>query len=113
VEAPVGLGVLEEPVAVSVHLSRVSQVFFPALLEVILINEVLSRVVRGIDIDALDFVEVGFLQYLEGLQVVPFNIQVAGILPVHTLFLDRPQGFVGGQVSKEHGFLFAGPGELL
>lgn len=68
-EAAVGPGVLEEPVAVTVHLSRFGQVLDPALLEIIFVNEVLPGVVRGVDIDALDLVEVGlaisFQQSLE------------------------------------------------
>ncbi|MFA5182444.1 MAG: hypothetical protein WC405_14075 [Syntrophales bacterium] len=59
-----------------VDLSRVAEVGVEIFTVVVGIDEIVSRVVRGIDVDHLDLPEIGFLKELQDLQVVTLDEEV-------------------------------------
>ncbi len=79
----VAFGVLHHTVAFFIKLTTVSKVFICVLGEVILIHKVVTRVVRRINVNHLDFTEIGFLQQLQHFKVVTLNIEVFGSVKIH------------------------------
>ena len=57
----VTLGVLHHTVSIFIVLPTVGKVLIRTLSKVVLINKVISRIVRRIDVDHLDLAEIGFL----------------------------------------------------
>ena len=84
-ETAVALGIGDETVALLVKLSRVGEVFGRRLRKVILIDKVIARVVRRIDIDHLHLVEIGLLQALQHIEVVTLDVEVLRVVEVHAL----------------------------
>ena len=62
--------------AFAVRLSRHGLVVADGIMEVIFVNEILSRVVRRIDVDHLDLAIVGALQELQHLEIVTLDVEV-------------------------------------
>ena len=130
-ETTVTLGVLYHTVAVLVKLPAVSKVLIRALGKVILIHKVITGVVRRINVDHLDFAEIGFLQELQHFEVVALNIEVFGGIKVHAasaairfslticpsgncfIFANRAQRLIDRGIGKKNGLLLVRPSELI
>lgn len=113
VEARVGFVVDLHAVAVLIDMAAFLFVFVEALLEVVIVDEVIPRIIRRIDVNHLDLAEVAFLQQLERVEVVALDVEVLRRVPVLAFFFDRAQRFLDGRVRLDKGGLFAYPGEFI
>ena len=84
-EAPVGIGVLEQTVFVLVVHSHLLVFFFLRAHEIIGVDKVVAGVVRRINVDHLDLAEIAFLQELENFQIVALDVEVFGGVPILAL----------------------------
>jgi hypothetical protein len=84
-EASIRLRVCAELSPFGVNLPGVLQLGLQALGVVIRVDEVVSRVVGGIDVDHLDLAQIRLLQELEDLEVVALDDQVLGGVEVDAL----------------------------
>ena len=50
--------------------------------EGILIDEIMARIVRGIDVNHLDFAEIRFLKEFQYVQIVSLNVEIFCGIPV-------------------------------
>ena len=73
VETALGFGVDGETEALFVGLAGEAQVFLEALAVVVGIDEILSCVIRRVDVDHLDLTDIGFLEELEDFEIVSLN----------------------------------------
>ena len=112
-EAAVGLGVGHQAAALLVVVAALGVVFRACLGEVVVVNEVVTRVVRGIDVDQLHLAGIGFAHDLEGLEVVTLDVEVLGRIPVLGLLGAGAHGLLGGTARLELGLALAGPSELI
>ena len=65
------------------------QVLICALGKVIFIHKVISCVIRSINVDHLDFAEIGFLQQLQHFEIVALNIEAVSYTHLFAL-LGKP-----------------------
>ena len=72
--------------------------FIGGFSEIIMINKIVASVVWRIDVDELDHAGVVLAQELQCVEVISFDVQVLGGIPVLAAFFDRSQGF--GDASK-------------
>ena len=130
-ETTIALGVLHHTVAVLIVLPAVSKVLICALGKVILVYKVASGVVRRINVDHLDFAEIGFLQELQHFEVVALDIEVFGGIKVHAasaairfslticpggncfIIANRAQRLIDRGIGKKNGLLLVRPSELI
>ena len=130
-ETAVALGVLHHTIAIFIVLSTVSKVLIHVLSKVVLIHKIVTRVVRRINVNHLDFTKIGFLQQLQHFKVVTLNIEVFGGIKVHAasaairfsltvcpggncfIFTNRTQRLVDGCIGKQNGLFLVRPSELI
>ena len=130
-ETAVAFGVLHHAVALFIELTAVGKILIRTLSKVILIHKVVAGVVRRINVDHLDFSEIGFLQQLQHFEVVALNIEVFGGIKVHAasaairfsltvcpggncfIFTNRTQRLVDGCVGKQNRLFLVRPSELI
>ena len=107
-----GLGVRGEALAVR-SLTGLLEVAGERIGEVVFVDEVVPRVVRGIDVDHLDLAQIRLLEELQDFEVVPFDDQVAGLVLVDALASLRAERTEGGALRRFDCLGFAGPGEAV
>ena len=88
----IALATAHESVSLLIHVASSLVIFTLALLEVIVIHEVVARVVRRVDVNHLHLAEVRLLEEFEGFEVVALDIDVLGVVPIHTILWHRAQG---------------------
>ena len=76
------LRVRREFLTLFINLFRPLEVCTQTLLEIVRVDEVFAGVVRWIDVDHLDLAVVMLLQNLQHFQIVAFNKDVLGGVPV-------------------------------
>ena len=81
--------------------------------ERVLVHEIIARVVRRIDVDHVDLTVVRALQQLEYLEVVAFNVQVLGGVPVHAFLFEWAQRGCGWSLRLPDGLMLSGPSKRI
>lgn len=112
-ETTIRIRVLHKAVAKFIHIARLLIIFLSTLFEVIVINEVIARVVRRIDINHLHLAQIRLLQQLQSVKVVALDVNVLRVLPIHTPLRHRAQRLVDGRRSLTTGGLLAHPCKLV
>ena len=84
-EATVAFRVGNETVALLVNLPGVGEIFGRGLRKVIFIDKIVARVIRWVYINHFHFVEIGFLQALQHVEVVALDVKVLRIVEIHAL----------------------------
>ena len=87
----IGVEVAAQAVAFLIEVAHRLIHFLTAHSEVIIVNEVITGIVGGINIDHLHLAKVSTLQELEYLKVISFDIEVLRLVPVHTTLHDGAQ----------------------
>ena len=102
VEATVRLGVRDEPVARPRRLwPERREVLRRRLGEVVVVDEVVARVVRRVDVDELDLAEVRLLEQLQRVEVVALDEEVLRGVEVDGLLADRAERLGDRRVGGE------------
>ena len=112
-ETPITFCILNKPIALFVELPAIGKILIRTLSKVILINKVVSCVVRRINVDHLDFAKIGFLQQLQHFEVVALDIEVFGGVKVHTFLTAGAQRLIDRGIGKKNGLLLVRPSELI
>lgn len=87
--------------------------FIGGFSEIIMINKIVASVVWRIDVDELDHAGVVLAQELQCVEVISFDVQVLGGIPVLAAFFDRSQGFGDGFAGQSFRLALARPCELV
>jgi hypothetical protein len=88
-------------------------VIFDVVAEVIFINEVIAGVVGWVDVDKFDLARVGLLEELENFEVVAFDHQVLGGVPVNAVLRAGAERAVGRAEGDLAGLALAEPVEAV
>ena len=80
-EAPITFAVLYETVSFLIGLSAIARIIFGTLGKIIFIDKIISRIIGRVNINHLHLAEIGFLQQFQGIQIVPFDIDILAIYP--------------------------------
>ena len=83
-KASITFRILYHSVTVIVELSAVLKIFSCTLRKIIAINEVVTSIIRWVNINHLNFAEICFLQQLQYLKVVALNIKVFSSIEIYT-----------------------------
>ena len=84
-----------------------------SLSKIIIINKIISGVVRWVDINHLHLPEICFPQDLQHLEIIPFNVKILSIIEIHTLHPARPQSRRSPDIRLPDGLPLVRPGELI
>ena len=101
------------PVPVLVHHAAVFFVFRERLLKIIIVDEIVPRIIRRIDINHLDLPKITLLQQLQRLKIIPLNIQILRRVPVLAFLYARPQRLANGTIRFDNGCFLPDPRELV
>ena len=82
-------------------------------IKTIVIDEIIPRIIRRIDIDHLHLPQVRLLQELQCLQIIPFDIEILRLLPVLALLGDGAQGLADRAVRLDDRLFLPDPGEFI
>lgn len=105
VVAAVGFGVG------TAFLSGLLLVILDWVIEFVVVHEVVAGVVWRVNVDQLDLAMVGALEQFQDFEVVAFDVEVLGGVPVDAFVLLRAQGRGGGSLGLADGVALARPGE--
>lgn len=83
------------------------------LRKVIVVNEIMTRVVRWVDVDHLDLARIRVAKELQRVEVVALDVEILGSIPVNALFRAGAQALVNGAIRLLLGVALAWPGELV
>lgn len=78
-EPPIAFAVLHQPVPFFIPLAAVLGILPHTLGKIVFIDEIIAGVVGRIDVDHLYLAQVGFPEDFQGIQVIPFNVNVFAI----------------------------------
>lgn len=78
-----------------------------------MINEVISGIVRRIDVDHLHLTHITFLEKFEHSKVISLDVEVLGCVPIDRLFRARAKCVRNRTCSLTACFLLARPSELI
>ena len=118
-EAAVAFGVCHHAVAFFVILTAVAHVILSALCKVILINKVIARIVRRVNVNHLDLAQIGFLQELQHFQIIALNIEVLAVktagctVLAHAVCHNRAQRCRNGRICRQHRLFLVRPSKLI
>ena len=118
-KAAIAFGVCHHTVAFFIVLAAVSHVILGALCKVILIDKVIARIVRRINVDHLDFAQIGFLQELQHFQIIALDIKVLTVkatgctVLTNTISHHRTQHCRDGRICRQHCLFLVRPCKLV
>ena len=93
-------------------LIKISSTFIVILVvhhERIWINEIVTSVIRRVNVNHLDCTKITFLQKFQHFQIVALDVKVLGSIPIHAFFLTRTQRFTDRLVGFHDSSLFTYP----
>ena len=112
-ETPVAFGILNKAVALGVKLPAVRKVFVCTLRKIVLIDEIVSRVVRRVYVNHLDFAEIGLLQQLQHVKVITLDVQVFCVVEIDALLPAGAKGRSNRRIRQQDRLLLVRPSELI
>ena len=83
------------------------------MAKIIFIDKIISRVVRRIYVNHLDFAQVVLTKKFQHLQIVSLYVEIFGVIEINALFPARTKCHRGRRICKTYGFLFVRPSELI
>ena len=113
VKPSVAVVVLEQPILVLVIHPHLAVFFILRTHEIICIDKIVARIIRWVNINHFDLAQIALLQQLEHFQIVAFNVEILGIIPVFAFCRAGAQGLANGLVGFYNGCLFAHPCKLV
>ena len=84
-KTPARISIFEQAVFIFVIHSHLFVFFFLRAHEIVSIYEIISCIIRGINIDHLDLAEVTFLQDFQDFQIIALDIEILRGVPVATV----------------------------
>ena len=118
-ESPIAFCILHQTISLFIKLTAIAKIFISILRKVILINEVIARVIRRIDIDHLHFAEIGFLQQLQFIQIIALDVNIFRVdaarraISAHRLFTVKTQRLCNRLIRQHNRLFLVRPGELI
>lgn len=67
-----------------IKLPTIFKIFICTLYKVILVHKIISRIIRWVNINHLDFSKISFLQQLQHFKVVALDIKIFSIIKIYT-----------------------------
>ena len=118
-EPAIALRVCYKPITLFVILSAVSHIFVSTLGKIVLINKIVARIVRRINVDHLDLAQIGFLQELQHFQIVALDVEVLAVkaagcaILAHAISYNRAQRCRNGRICSQHRLFLVRPCKLV
>ena len=115
----IAFGVCHHTVAFFVILTAVAHVILGALCKVVLIDKVLARIVRRVNVDHFDLAQIGFLQELQHFQIVALDVEVLTVkaagcaIFANAVCHNRAQGCRDGRICCQHCLFLVRPCKLV
>ena len=81
--------------------------------KIIMINKVITRIIRRININHLHLTQIRLLEKFKHFEIISLNIKVLGVVPIHTILLYRTQCLLNRLQNFGTSCLLANPVELV
>ena len=81
-----------------VLLSTIIFVFVSILREVVVINKIIARVVRWVNINHLDLAKISLTDNFQHIKVVTFNVKILRVVKVHASLSTRAKRLCGRRI---------------
>ncbi len=112
-KSTIRLSISYHPIPLFVSFARSTLIGFLFGGEVVFIDKIIPGVVGRVDVDHFHLPEVGFLEELEGVEVVAFDVEVFCVLEIHRLLAAGAQRQGDGRVRQRERLALAGPIEAV
>lgn len=116
-KATIGLGValhgVDCLVAIGIKQTTALLEVILTLSEIIVIDEVITGIIRGVNVNHLDPTEICFSKDFEDIEIVALDVEIFGCIEVHRFLTARAQGKIDRLVCKTGSSSFVRPGELI
>ena len=115
----VALSIGHHPIAFFIILTAVPHIFVSTLGKIVLIDKVITRIVRRVNVDHLDFAQIGFLQELQHFQIIALDVEVLAVkatgcaVLTNTVGHHRTQRCRDGRICRQHRLFLVRPCELI
>ena len=96
-----------------IYCSRSLSILISRHRKIIMINKVITRIIRRININHLYLTQIRLLEKFKHFEVITLNINVLGVVPIHTILLYRTQCFLSRLQNFGTSCLLANPVELV
>ena len=118
-EAAVAFGVCHHAVAFFVILTAIIHIVRRTLGKIVLIDKVITRIVRRVNVDHLDFAQIGLLQELQHFQIIALDVEVLAVkatgcaILAHAISYNRAQRCRNGRICRQHCLFLIRPCKLV
>lgn len=118
-KTPITLGVGHKAVAFFIILTAIIHIVRRTLGKIILIDKIVTRIIRRINVDHLDLAQIGFLQELQHFQIIALDIKVLTVktagcaILANTVGHHRTQRCRNGRIGRQHRLFLVRPCKLV
>ena len=112
-ETTIAFGISNKPIALFIILPTICKIFFATFSKIIIVNKIVTRIIRWVNINHFNFAKIGFLQKFKYVKIVAFNIKVFGIIKINAFFFARTERCRYRRISKKDRFFLIWPSELI
>ena len=118
-ETAIALGVGHKTVAFFIILTAIIHIVRRTLGKIILIDKIVTRIIRRINVDHLDLTQIGFLQELQHFQIIALDVEVLTVktagyaIFAHTVSCHRTQRCRNGRIGRQHRLFLIWPSKLI
>ena len=118
-KATIAFRVRNKPVAFFIILTAIIHIVRRTLGKIVLIDKIISCIVRRINVDHLDFAQIGFLQELQYFQIISLDVEVFTVktagrtVLAYTVGHHRAQRCCDGRICRQHCLFLVRPCKLV
>ena len=118
-ETTIALCVCYKPISLFVILTAVPHIFVSTLGKIVLIDKIVSRIIRRINVDHLHLAQIGLLQELQHFQIIALNVEVFTVkaagrtVLAHAVCHNRAQRCRNGRIGRQHRLFLIRPCKLV
>ena len=105
--------VLDIFIAQLIYCSRSLSILISRHRKIIMINKIITRIVRRININHLYLTQIRLLEKFKHFEVITLNIKVLCVVPIHTILLYRTQRLLNRFQNFGTSCLFTNPVKLV
>ena len=109
----VDLVVLQDHIPVFIEHPTLAPELTRCLTEVILVDKIVARVIRWINVDHLHFAKIVFSKNLEYLKVITLNVEIPCVIEIHTALPVWSKSHIGWRICYSHSLTLPRPSELI
>ena len=118
-KATIAFWICNKSVPFFIQLTTIFHILSTRLCKIVIIQHIVAGVVGRVNVDHLDFTQIGFLQELQHFQIIALDVEVFTVktagcaIFAHTVSYHRTQRCRNGRICRQHRLFLVRPCKLV